>query len=75
MLSLVPLPMGRDIGTRPNAAWRAWEARGCDGCRVGIEDTHPTRNEWVPAGSHRFVAFGEQRTWSDFRRATICREW
>ena len=37
----VPLPMGRDIGTRPNAAWRAWEKRACDGYRVGMGTPHP----------------------------------
>ena len=44
MLSPCPVAIGRDIGTRPNAALRAWDGRGCDGCRVGIGRT-PSRPE------------------------------
>ena len=71
MLSLSRCPWGGTLG-------RHRMPRGAPGKSVGAmvavfaeDHTQQTRS---PTGSHRFVAFGEQRTWSDFRRATICRE-
>jgi Predicted 3'-5' exonuclease related to the exonuclease domain of PolB len=55
----VPTPMGRDVGTPPNATRCAWDERGCNGCRTGMRDTHTWPDE--PIGAHLAHRFATQR--------------